>query len=157
MVRQAAPRTLTLLGIGPVHTAQRLITAGQNIDLLHSDAASARVCAAAPTPAFSGKTTCHRLNPFGDRDADRTLHLITVVRLRYCIRTRAYADRRNIEGLSKREIIRCIKRYLARELYHALRTARMVPDCSIYVSTFPSAVFELLRFYTEPEWRVKEV
>lgn len=122
LVRQAAPHTLTLLGIGPVHAAQLLITAGQNIDRLHSDAAFARVCAAAPIPASSGKTTRHRLNPFGDRDANRTLHLITVVRLRYCDRTRAYADRRSSEGLSKREIIRCIKRYLAREIYHALRT-----------------------------------
>lgn len=82
LVRQAAPHTLTLLGIGPVHAAQLLITAGQNIDRLHSDAAFARVCAAAPIPASSGKTTRHRLNPFGDRDANRTLHLITVVRLR---------------------------------------------------------------------------
>lgn len=121
LVRRAAPRTLELRGVGTVHAAQMLITAGQNIDRLHSEAAFARMCAAAPIPASSGKTTRHRLNPFGDRDANRTLHLIAVVRLRYCDRTRTYSARRSTEGRSKPEIIRCLKRYIAREIYHALR------------------------------------
>lgn len=121
LVRQAAPRTLELTGIGTVHAAQMLITAGQNIDRLHSEAAFARLCAAAPIPASSGKTTRHRLNPFGDRDANRTLHLIAVVRLRYCDRTRSYSARRTADGLSKLDVIRCLKRYIAREIYHTIR------------------------------------
>jgi transposase len=63
----------------------------------------------------------HRLNRGGDRQANSALHMIAVVRLRYCPRTRAYAERRTKEGLSKLEIIRCLKRYIAREIYHALR------------------------------------
>ncbi|WP_344319516.1 transposase [Actinocatenispora thailandica] len=121
MVHAAAPRTLNLLGMGPIHTAQMLITAGQNIDRLHSEAAFAHLCAADPIPASSGKTTRHRLNPFGDRQANRALHLIAVVRLRYCQRTRAYAKRRTEQGLSKKDIIRCLKRYIAREIYYSLR------------------------------------
>jgi transposase len=63
----------------------------------------------------------HRLNRGGDRQANSALHMIAVVRLRYCPRTRAYAERRTKEGLSKLEIIRCLKRYIAREIYHAFR------------------------------------
>ncbi|MCA1681256.1 MAG: hypothetical protein LC777_21095, partial [Actinobacteria bacterium] len=69
----------------------------------------------------SGRTTRHRLNYGGDRDANRTLHMIAVCRLRYCARTQAYAARRTKEGKTKREIIRCLKRYIAREAYHALQ------------------------------------
>ena len=120
LVRQTAPRTIELLGVGIQHTGQLLVTAGQNIDRLRSEAAFAHLCAAAPIPASSGLTQRHRLNPGGDRTANRTLHMIAVVRLRYCERTRAYAARRTREGLSKREVIRCLKRYIARELYHSL-------------------------------------
>ena len=76
---------------------------------------------AGPIPASSGKTTRHRLNYGGDRQANRALHLIAVCRLRYCPRTRAYAQRRTAEGKTKLEIMRCLKRYIARELYNALR------------------------------------
>ena len=82
---------------------------------------SPRRAAPAPSPASSGKTSRHRLNPGGDGDANRALHLIAVVRLRCCQRTRAYAERRTREGKSKREIIRCLKRYIAREVYTTLR------------------------------------
>jgi transposase len=121
LVEQAAPRTLALLGVGPIHAAQMLITAGQNIDRSHGEAAFAHVCAADPIPASSGKTTRYRLNPFGDRDANRTPHMIAVVRLRYCDRTRAHVARRTAKGLSKKDIIRCLKRYIVREIYYALR------------------------------------
>ncbi len=104
-----------------MHTSQLLITAGQNIDRLRSEAAFARICAAAPIPASSGRTTRHRLDRGGDRQANKTLHMIAVCRLHHCSRTRAYAARRTAEGLSKRDIIRCLKRYIARELYHSLR------------------------------------
>lgn len=120
MVRTAAPRTLTLLGVGPNHAAQLLITAGGNPERLQSEAAFAAPCAACPIPAGSGKTNRHRLNPAGDRNANHALHLITLCRLRYCADTRAYAQRRQKEGLSKRETIRCLKRYVARQIYHAV-------------------------------------
>jgi transposase len=113
--------TVQLLGISTGHAGQLLTTAGQNIDRLTSEASFAALCGASPIPASSGKTSRHRLNPGGDRDANRALHLIAVVRLRYCQRTRAYAARRAREGKSKREIIRCLKRYIAREVYNTLR------------------------------------
>ena len=121
LVTRAAPRTTALLGVGTVHASQLLVTAGQNLQRLRSEAAFAHLCAADPIPASSGKTTRHRLNPGGDRDANMTLHMVAVVRLRYCQRTRAYAQRRTAQGKSKREVLRCRKRYLARQLYHTLQ------------------------------------
>jgi transposase len=121
LVTIAAPRTLGLLGVGPDHAAQLLITAGGNPDRLHSEAAFAALCAASPIPASSGKTSRHRLNPSGDRDANRALYMIIVTRLRYCPDTQAYIKRRLTEGLTKPEAIRCVKRYVARQAYHAIR------------------------------------
>ena len=121
LVDAAAPRTTALLGISTGHAGQLLITAGQNIDRLNGEASFAALCGASPIPASSGKTTRHRLNPGGDRQANRALHLIAVCRLRYCQRTRAYAERRAREGKSQREIMRCLKRYIAREVYNTLR------------------------------------
>jgi transposase len=120
LVARAAPRTVQLLGVSTGHAGQLLTTAGQNIERLNGEASFAALCGVSPIPASSGKTTRHRLNPGGDRDANRALHLIAVVRLRYCRRTRAYAQRRAREGKSKREIIRCLKRYIAREIYATL-------------------------------------
>jgi transposase len=121
LVATAAPRTTSLLGVSTQHAGQLLVTAGQNIERLANDGAFARLCGASPLPASSGRTSRHRLNRGGDRKANRALHLIAVCRLRYCARTRAYANRRTAEGLTKPEIIRCLKRYIARELYHTLR------------------------------------
>jgi transposase len=121
LVSIAAAETSKRLGVGVIHTSTLLITAGQNIDRLRSDAAFARICAAAPIPASSGRTTRYRLDYGGDRHANRTLHMIAVCRLRSCTRTRAYAARRTTEGLSKTEILRCLKRYIARELHHSLK------------------------------------
>lgn len=121
LVHAAAPRTIALLGIGPQHASQLLVTAGQNITRLRSEAAFAHLCGVDPIPASSGKTTRHRLNPGGDRDANSALHMIAVVRLRYCERTQKYATRRIAEGRSNREILRCLKRYIAREVYRTLR------------------------------------
>jgi transposase len=127
LVQVAAPRTLALLGVGPEHAAQLLITAGGNPGRLRSEAAFAALCAACPIPASSGKTSRHRLNPAGDRDANRALYMIILSRLRYCAATKAYAQRRQAEGLSKRETIRCLKRYVAREIYHAVRADLSAP------------------------------
>ena len=120
LVRSAAPRTTALLGISTGHAGQLLVSAGQNIERLRGEGSFAALCGATPIPASSGKTTRHRLNYGGDRDANRALHLIAVCRLRYCPRTRAYAQRRSAEGKTKPEIIRCLKRYIARETYHTL-------------------------------------
>jgi transposase len=121
LVAAAAPRTTSLFGVSTQHAGQLLVTAGLNIERLANDGAFARVRGASPIPASSGRTSRHRLNRGGDRNANRALHLIAVCRLRYCARTRAYTNRRTAEGLTKPEIIRCLKRYIARELYHTLR------------------------------------
>jgi transposase len=121
LVRTAAPRTLALSGVGVQLTAQLLVSAGQNIDRLRSEAAFAHLCAAGPIEVSSGKTHRHRLDRGGDRQANRALHMIVVVRLRYCPRTRAYLARRTAQGLSKKDVMRCLKRYVAREVYYSLR------------------------------------
>ena len=112
---------IQLLGISTGHAGQLLVTAGQNIDRLRGESSFSMLCGASPIPASSGKTTRHRLNYGGDRQANRALHLIAVCRLRYCERTRAYAKRRTAEGKTQREIMRCLKRYIAREVYNSLR------------------------------------
>jgi transposase len=120
LVGRAAPRLLKLHAIGVDHAGQLLTTTGQRPERLRNEAAFAHLCGAAPIPASSGKTHRHRLHRGGDPDANRALHLAVVVRMRWCPRTRAYAERRTKQGRSKPEIMRCVKRYLAREVYHAL-------------------------------------
>jgi transposase len=120
LIEAAAPRTLALFGIGPNHAAQLLISAGQNIERLHSEAAFAALCGASPIAASSGKTTRYRLNRGGDRQANHALHLVAVCRLRYCPKTQAYAERRTADGKSRREIVRCLKRAIAREVHRTL-------------------------------------
>ena len=120
LVTTAAPRTVQLFGVGTQGASQLLVTAGQNIDRLKSEAAFAKICGAAPIQASSGRTTRHRLDYGGDRQANRALHMIAVCRLRHCDRTRAYAERRTADGLNRREILRCLKRYIARQTYHTL-------------------------------------
>ena len=120
LVGRAAPRLLKLPAIGVDHAGQLLTTTGQRPERLRNEAAFAHLCGAAPIPASSGKNHRHRLHRGGDRDANRALHLAVVVRMRWCPRTRAYAERRTKQGRSKPEIMRCVKRYLAREVYHAL-------------------------------------
>jgi transposase len=88
------------------------------------DAAFAALAGASPLEASSGRTVRHRLNRGGDRALNRALHTIAMIRMSSCPRTRAYVDRRTAEGMTSREIRRCLKRYIARELYRAL-TATM--------------------------------
>ena len=121
LVGRVAPRAISLCGVGTQHAAELLIALGQNHDRLRSEASFAHLCAAAPIPASSGLRQRHRLNYRGNRRANRALHLIAVVRLRYCDKTRSYAARRCAQGLSKKEVIRCLKRYIARQLYKTLR------------------------------------
>lgn len=87
---------------------------------MRSEAAFAHLAGVAPIPASPGRTHRHRLNRGGDRAANNALHTIVLVRMRYDQRTRAYVERRTKEGLSKRDIMRCLKRFVAREVYRAL-------------------------------------
>jgi transposase len=120
LVATAAPATTSRIAVSTGHAGTLLVTAGQNIERLKSEASFAALCGASPIPVSTGRTDRHRLNYGGDRDANRALHMIAVCRLRCCERTRAYAERRTTEGKTKTEIIRCLKRYIAREIYHAL-------------------------------------
>jgi transposase len=121
LVTARAPGLLSLYGVGPDTAALLLIAAGDHPERLRSEAAWAHLCAAAPIPASSGKTVRHRLNPGGDRQANHALWRIVITRMSSHPPTRAYVDRRSKEGLSKTEIIRCLKRYVAREVYPHLR------------------------------------
>lgn len=120
LVAAINPDLLAVNGVGPDVAAQLLVTAGDNPDRLTSEAAFSMLCGVAPLPASSGKTRRHRLNRGGDRDANCALYRIVMCRLRWNPRTRAYADQRTKQGLSKKEIIRCLKRYIAREIFPIL-------------------------------------
>jgi transposase len=120
LVAEAAPALLAVKGLGPDTAGALLVAAGDNPERLRSEAAFARLCGVAPLPASSGNTRRHRLSRGGDRDANRALYLLALGRMSRDPRTRAYVARRTAEGLSKPEIIRCLKRYLARELYRLL-------------------------------------
>jgi transposase len=120
LVTAINPALLDLTGVGPDNAGQLLVTAGQNPDRIRSEAAFAMLCGAAPLPASSGRSHRHRLNRGGDRQANAALHRIVISRLRWDNRTRAYVERRTTEGLSKKDIIRCLKRYIAREIYNTL-------------------------------------
>ena len=121
LTRTAAPALVDGFGIGSDTAATLLIAAGSNPDRLHSEAAFASLCGVNPIPASSGKTNRHRLNRGGHRQANAALHRIVVVRLRHDERTQAYMRRRTTEGMSKAEVIRCLKRYVAREVFSVLR------------------------------------
>ena len=123
LVRDTAPDLLALFGAGPETAGQLLVTAGDNPQRMRSEAAFAHLVGAAPIPASSGRTHRHRLNRGGDRAANNALHTIVLVRMRYDQRTRAYVERRTQQGLSKKEIMRCLKRFVAREVYRALIAA----------------------------------
>lgn len=117
----AAPALVEAFGIGPDVAAEMLITAGDNTDRVRSDAAFAKMCGACPIPAGSGKTNGrHRLNRGGNRQANAALYRTVIVRMRWHEPTIAYVERRTAEGLSKKEIIRCLKRFVAREVFALL-------------------------------------
>jgi len=120
LVAETAPNLVALNGVGTDVAGQLLVTAGDNPDRLHNDAAFSHLCGASPIPASSGRTNRHRLNRGGDRAANAALYRIVLCRLRWDPRTRHYVERRTKEGLTKPEIIRCLKRYIAREIYQEL-------------------------------------
>jgi transposase len=121
LVATAAPALLAVRGVGTDTAAALLVAAGDNPQRLRSEAAFAHLCGVAPIPASSGKTTRHRLHRGGNRDANRALWVIAMGRLRWDQQTRAYVARRTAQGKTKLEIIRCLKRFIAREIYRVLR------------------------------------
>jgi transposase len=129
LVAQAAPELLSLPGIGTDNAATLLVVAGDNPQRLGSEASFASLCGVAPIEASSGKVVRHRLNRGGNREANRALYMTCLARMRRDLRTQEYVARRTAEGKSKREIIRCLKRYVAREVYRVLIScgARSLP------------------------------
>ena len=117
LTRRGAKRMLEQFGVGPQTAATLLAVAGDNPERLRSEAALASLCGVNPLEASSGKTVRHRLNRGGNRDANNALWTIALVRMRSDPRTRAYVARRTLEGKSLKEIHRCLKRYIIRELY----------------------------------------
>lgn len=120
IVTRAAPALLGLHGVGPHVAAQLLAAAGDNPERMRSEAAFAKLCGACPQPASSGKTNRYRLSRGGDRRANNALYRIVLVRMRHDPRTRTYAAFRTTQGKSRPEIIRCLKRFVAREIYNVL-------------------------------------
>ncbi|MFQ6397095.1 IS110 family transposase [Nocardia sp. KC 131] len=121
-LEQVAPNTMGVFALGPDTAAALVISIGDNPDRLTSEAAFARLCGVAPIPASSGKTTRHRLHRGGDRQANQALHTAVIVRMRYHENTKTYAARRKRDGKTTPEILRCLKRYFAREVFRALRS-----------------------------------
>lgn len=115
-----APVLLGVFGVGPQVAAKLLVATGDNPDRLHSEAAFAKLAGSCPIPVSSGKTSRHRLNRGGDRQANNALFTIALVRMRHHPPTRDYVKRRTAQGKTKPEIIRCLKRYIAREIYTAI-------------------------------------
>jgi transposase len=124
LVAGRAPELLAIYGVG-VEVASNLLVAWDNAHRIRSEAAFASLCGVAPVPASSGKTSRHRLSRGGDRIANRALWRIVLTRMRTDERTRDYLARRQAEGKSKREVVRCLKRYVAREVYHVLQSSQV--------------------------------
>jgi hypothetical protein len=119
-VTTVAPRTAALFGAGPEVAGQLLPPPGTTRNRLRSEAALAHLVGISPLPASSGRTDRHRLDRGGDRAANSAVHRIVLCRMRYDERTRAHVSRRTAQGLSRKEIMRCLKRYVIREVHTGL-------------------------------------
>ncbi len=127
LVAIAAPSLVAVKGVGTEVAGALLSAAGDNPERLLSEASFAALCGASPIEASSGRNQRHRLNRGGDRQANCALFTVVLNRLTWDDRTRAYMARRTAEGKSKREVIRCLKRYVARELYREIRKISAEP------------------------------
>ena len=127
IVEDIAPGLTSRYGVGPVSAAQAIVSFSHP-GRCRSEAAFAALAGTSPVPASSGQTVRHRLNRGGDRALNRAIHAIALVRMRSCPRTRAYIARRTAEGKTAREIRRCLKRYIARELYRQLTRTMNPPE-----------------------------
>jgi transposase len=123
LVTTAAADLVALRGVGIDVAGALLVAAGDNPERLAHEASFAALCGVSPVDASSGRQHRHRLNRGGNRDANRALWVVALVRMRCDPRTRAYVKRRTGEGLAKREILRCLKRYIAREIFKLLRAS----------------------------------
>ena len=125
LVEHCAPTLVKAYGIKAGTAAEMLVLVGDNPERVHSEAALAKLCGVCPVPASSGKTNRHRLNRSGNRQANAALHRVVVVRMRAHEPTINYVRRRTAEGKNKAEIIRCLKRFVAREIFgHLCRAPR---------------------------------
>lgn len=122
IVREKAPAVLEIAGCGALSAVELGLAAGDNPNRMNSEASFAMLCGASPIEASSGRSVRHRLNRGGNRQANRALHSIVLSRMRSDERTSNYIAKRISEGKSKREAMRCLKRYVAREVYRALRS-----------------------------------
>jgi transposase len=126
IVRAWRPDMLEEFGVGPL-VAATVLCAWSHAGRVRSEAAFASLAGVAPIPASSGLVVRHRLNRSGDRQLNRALHTVVLCRLRYDPATRAYAERRRAEGKTDREIKRCLKRYVARQLFKRLEGGPPAP------------------------------
>ncbi|MFJ9710715.1 IS110 family transposase [Streptomyces sp. NPDC101234] len=129
LVERHAPQLLDVVGIGPDMAVTLLITVGDNPERLDSEASFAALCGVSPVERSSGRRQFRRLNRGGDRQVNAALHRIVFTRLRVDPRTQDYYERRIKEGKTRREIVRCLKRYAAREVFHLVKQVQPVP-CS---------------------------
>jgi transposase len=129
-IQTCAPKLLQRYGVGPDTGAALLLAAGDNPERLTSEASFAALCGVSPIEASSGKTRRRRLNRGGDRQANSALYTITIARLRWDKRTQDYVGRRVAEGKTRREAIRCLKRYICREIYRDITLTRDSPAAS---------------------------
>jgi transposase len=144
LVAQVAPELVSWAGIGTDSAATLLVVAGDNPQRLGSEASFASLCGVSPIEASSGKVVRYRLNRGGNREANRALYMICLARMRRDRRTKEYVARRTAESKSKREIIRCLKRYVAREVYRVLiscdaRSSPTGPKAEVHIASGSSA------------------
>lgn len=121
LTRQQAPELVEAFGIGADTAAEVLVVVGDNPERIHSQAAFAKLAGVCPVPASSGRTDRHRLNRGGHRQLNSALYRVVIVRMRFHQPTIDYVARRTSEGKTNKEIIRCLKRYLAREIYQMVK------------------------------------
>lgn len=131
LTSETDPLLRSRFGVGPDTSAALLLAAGDNPARLRSDSSFSMLCGSSPVPASSGQTKRHRLNRRGDRQAKSALHRIVMATLRWDEPSKAYMGKRLAEGQSKREVIRCLKRYVAREIYTVLTSSGERPCPSI--------------------------
>lgn len=127
LVERHAPQLLDVVGIGPDTAVTLLITVGDNPERLDSEASFAALCGVSPVERSSGRRQFRRLNRGGDRQANAALHRIVFTRLRVDPRTQDYYGRRIKEGKTRREVVRCLKRYAAREVFHLVKQLQPAP------------------------------
>lgn len=130
VLEDAAPLLVKCKCVGPQSAAQLMVTMGDNPERLKSEASFAMLCGVAPIPVSSGMTYRHRLNRGGDRTANSAIRIVAIGRLRTDQRSKDYVARKMAEGHTKMEAIRCLKRYVAHELYYVIKKQSELVNCA---------------------------